>query len=162
MNYIKNFNLKDQGTAEKLCDELVHHIEKVETTPVLRSILTSLGQLKYLHTSLLDSILTWYSAGIGAGWVMSSKDMTTIVITLATLNHAPVQHSALLEHVSQQLKNVSDTLPEHVWLDTVWSLTVLGKVTSEQLESVLNPVFYNVILCKYASALGLIFHHYLT
>ena len=146
-------NLKDQVTAEQLCDELVRHIEKVETTPVLRSILTSLGQLKYLHIPLLDSILAWYSAGVGAGAddkrAMSSKDMTTIVITLATLNHAPVHHSALLDHVSQQLKNMSDTLPEHVWLDTVWSLTVLGKVTSEQLESVLNPVFYNVILCKY-------------
>ena len=145
--------MKDQGTAEKLCEELVHLIEKVETTPVLRSILTSLGQLKYLHNPLLDSILAWYSAGIRAGAddkrAMSIKDMTTIVITLATLNHAPVQHSALLDHVSQELKHVSDTLPEHVWLDTVWSLTVLGKVTSEQLESVLNPVFYNVILCKY-------------
>ena len=42
----------------------------------------------------------------------------------------------------------SSSLPENVWLDTVWSLTVLGKVTHDQLESVLNSTFYNVILCK--------------
>ena len=80
---------------------------------------------------------------------MGAKDMTTLVMTLATLNHAPVQHARLLDHVSARLKDVADTLPEHVWLDTVWSLTVLNKVTSEQLQSVLNPIFYNVILCKY-------------
>ena len=80
---------------------------------------------------------------------MGVKDMTTLVMTLATLNHAPVQHARLLDHVSARLKDVADTLPEHVWLDTVWSLTLLNKVTSEQLQSVLNPIFYNVILCKY-------------
>ena len=146
----------------------MNHVESVESPPVLRSLLTSLGQMKYLHTPLVDAILTWYSATlplvpqyliahccrygrkcVDGDTEMGAKDMTTLVMTLATLNHAPVQHARLLDHVSARLKDVADTLPEHVWLDTVWSLTVLNKVTSEQLQSVLNPIFYNVILCKY-------------
>ena len=100
------------------------------------------------------SVVTAYCRRYGRKCVdgdteMGVKDMTTLVMTLATLNHAPVQHARLLDHVSARLKDVADTLPEHVWLDTVWSLTLLNKVTSEQLQSVLNPIFYNVILCKY-------------
>ena len=37
-------------------------MESVESPPVLRSLLTSLGQMKYLHTPLVDAIMTWYSA----------------------------------------------------------------------------------------------------
>ena len=48
----------------------------------------------------------------------------------------------------QELGDATNSLPEHVLLDVVWSLTVLGKVKDDQLEAVLNPTFYNVILCK--------------
>ena len=53
---------QDKDTAEKLCNELVNQVESVESPPVLRSLLTSLGQMKYLHTPLVDAIMTWYSA----------------------------------------------------------------------------------------------------
>ena len=53
---------QDKDTAEKLCNELVNHVESVESPPVLRSLLTSLGQMKYLHTPLVDAIMTWYFA----------------------------------------------------------------------------------------------------
>ena len=55
---------QDKDTAEKLCNELVNHVESVESPPVLRSLLTSLGQMKYLHTPLVDAIMTWYYSAI--------------------------------------------------------------------------------------------------
>ena len=74
--------------------------------------------------------------------------MTTLLLTLATLDHVPLEHSRLLDLIVKELGDASSSLPENVWLDTVWSLTVLGKVTHDQLQSVLNSNFYNVILCK--------------
>ena len=52
-------SFKDKNVLEGLCTELVTKIPEVESSPVLRSILTSLGQLKYLHTPLIDTVLTW-------------------------------------------------------------------------------------------------------
>jgi len=142
---------KDVNTADELCNELSAHIDKVEASPILRSVLTSLGQLKYRHMSLLDRILTWYSSCIDGKHetrTITTKDMTSLVMTMATLNYSEVtaSHQNVLDYVAKELGNAFNSLPEHVLLDVVWSLTVLGKVNMDQLEAVLNPTFYNIIL----------------
>ena len=144
---------QDKDTAEKLCNEMVGKVSEVEATPVLRSVLMSLGQMKYLHTPLLEAIMTWYTKDmVSEARKTEVKDMTTLLLTLATLDHAPLEHSRLLDSIAKELGDASSSLPENVWLDTVWSLTVLGKVTHDQLQSVLNSNFYNVILCKRLSS----------
>ena len=45
---------------ESLCSELVPKVAEVETSPVLRSLLISLGQLKYRHPPLIDAIMSWW------------------------------------------------------------------------------------------------------
>lgn len=143
---------KDKDTAEKLCNEMVGKVAEVEATPVLRSVLRSLGQMKYLHTPLLEAIMTWYTRDLESeARRMEVKDMTTLLLTLATLDHVPLEHSRLLDLIVKELGDASSSLPENVWLDTVWSLTVLGKVTHNQLQSVLNSNFYNVILYQSSS-----------
>ena len=128
---------------------MVGKVAEVEATPVLRSVLRSLGQMKYLHTPLLEAIMTWYTRDLESeARRMEVKDMTTLLLTLATLDYIPLEHSRLLDMIVKELGDASSSLPESVWLDTVWSLTVLGKVTHNQLQSVLNSNFYNVILCK--------------
>jgi len=144
-------SFKDVNTAEQLCNELSSHIENVESSPILRSVLTSLGQLKYLHMPLLEKILFWFSTCIDGKHetrTISTKDMTSLVITLATLNFSPdrTSYTSVLDYVAKELGDATNSLPEHVLLDVVWSLTVLGKVKDDQLEAVLNPTFYNVIL----------------
>ncbi len=42
-----------------------------------------------------------------------------------------------------------------IWLDVVWSLSMLGKQTESHLSSVLSPEFYNKLLCKYSYALSI-------
>ena len=53
-------SFKDKNIVESLSNELVIKIPSVESSPVLRSILTSLGQIKYLNVPLVDEILNWY------------------------------------------------------------------------------------------------------
>ena len=50
---------QDKVSVESLCSELVTRVAEVESSPVLRSILISLGQLKYSHLPLMDAIMTW-------------------------------------------------------------------------------------------------------
>eukprot|EP00092_Neocalanus_flemingeri_P033737 GFUD01036676.1.p1 GENE.GFUD01036676.1~~GFUD01036676.1.p1 ORF type:complete len:613 (+),score=202.94 GFUD01036676.1:73-1911(+) len=142
---LNQLSYKDHDTLERLCSQLENHIQDTESSPVLRSILTSLGQLKYLHTPVVDRIMAWYQARLDNNIPMTMKDMTTLLITCATLNHNPVQHSSLLEHISQHLTQ-DLAQPDQVWLDTVWSLTLLGRVTPLHLESVLSPAFHTSLL----------------
>ena len=50
---------QDQTTVETLCSELVPRVPDLQASPVLRSLLTSLGQLKFRHPPLMEAIMTW-------------------------------------------------------------------------------------------------------
>ena len=76
---------------------------------------------------------------------MAPKDLTTLVMTLARLNYSPEKHSKLLQHLVQEISQLKHSLSELVWLDTVWSLTVIGLVNNDLLESVLNMNFQHVL-----------------
>ena len=60
----------------------------------VRSILTSLGQLKYRPDLLLDSIADWMVARKDS---VTTKDLTTFVITAAVLNHRSAFAEPLLK-----------------------------------------------------------------
>ena len=77
---------------------------------------------------------------------MTPKDLTTLVLTLASLNYIPLNQSPLLQQVALEISKLKSTLSELVWLDSVWSLSVLGLANKDHLESVLNPQFQNVVL----------------
>jgi len=143
---MSSLSYKDHDTLERFCTELENHIHDTDKSAVIRSILISLGQLKFLHAPLMNRIMAWYQARLDNNIPMTTKDMTTTLLTCATLNHKPIQQNALLEHISQQLTPSSSSLPPTVWLDTVWSLTLLGQATPVHLESVLNPEFNNSLL----------------
>ena len=67
-------------------------------------------------------------------------------MTLASLHYIPAQHSSLLQQVALQLTQLKSSLPELVWLNSVWALTVLGHASKDHLESVLNQNFQNIVL----------------
>ena len=131
---------------ESVANECVQHVASVQSSPVLRSLLTSLGLLRYSHPALLDSILTWFTAHTES---LTTRDLTSLLISLASLDYTvPGQHSQLLVSLTDQLAGGAESMPEQAWLDTVWALTVLGRVNHAHLESVLNHTFSSCILCK--------------
>ena len=85
---------------------------------------------------------------------MTPKDLTTLVLTLASLNYIPLNQSPLLQQVALEISKLKSTLSELVWLDSVWSLSVLGLANKDHLESVLNPQFQNVVLLNNNKTLG--------
>ena len=76
---------------------------------------------------------------------MATKDLTTLVMTLASINYSTEKHSKLLDRVVQEISQMRNSLSEMVWLDAVWSLTILGLVNNDLLESVLNTNFQQVL-----------------
>jgi len=142
---LKLLSYKDQHTLEMLCTQLETLIQGTDNPAVLRSVLISLGQLKYLNTPVLERIIDWHKARLERNIPMSTKDMITLIMTCATLNYNPVQGNSLLQHISQNLTQEPDQ-PDYLWVDTVWSLTLLGIATHQQLESVLSQTFYTNLI----------------
>ena len=94
---LNKLSFKDHDTLERLCAELENHIQDTDNSAVIRSILISLGQLKYLPVPLVDRIMAWYQARLDKNIPMTTKDMTTLLMTCATLNYNPMHQSSLLE-----------------------------------------------------------------
>jgi len=144
---LNQLSFKDQSLLERLSEKLPEKIKECENRAVIRSLLTSLGQLRYSNNEVLEKILDWYQERLDQ---MEVKDMTTIVLTLATLNFSiNSQYDGLFKHISTELQlarleNLSNK--DQVWLDFVWSLIVLQRHSHFHLESVLNPDFYNNVL----------------
>ena len=89
--------------------------------------------------------ITRYQAKLDIGTPLATKDLTSLVMTLASINYPPEKHSKLLHQVVQEISQKKNSLSELVWLDTVWSLTILGLVNNDLLESVLNINFQHVL-----------------
>jgi hypothetical protein len=156
-----------QELLDALCDSL--KVDDVTSHPVVRSVLTSLGQIKFLHRGLLDQVTTWLAKRMDAATV---KDLVTYLLTTATLNYVPNNSEDLYNvsiasmiprslstwsnnHLQEILQRVTfesvkkDNSSELIWLDVVWSLSVLGKQSSTHLETVLSSDFYNKLLCQF-------------
>jgi len=133
---------KDQEVLEKLCATIEFQVDGVEKHAVVRSILTSLGQLHFLHTGVMERIAEWYNKRREK---LDSKDMVAMLMTCANLNYLPQDEQRLIEHISQTLNETSIT-DHQVWLDVVWSLVVLGRANHQQLNSVLNSDFSTSLL----------------
>jgi len=143
---LKKLAFKDQEVFEKLCASIEQQVGQVETSSVVRSVLTSLGQLHYLNKGVVDNILEWYNTRRDQ---LEIRDKVAILVSCANLDYCPTEYQHLIDNVSSQLnENSFGELPrsELVWLDIVWSLVVLGRASHSHLESVLNSEFQNAIL----------------
>ena len=75
-------------------------------------------------------------------------------MTLATTNYRPEKQRRLLQHLLQEISQLKTSLSELVWLDTVWSLTIIGLVNNDLLESVLNSNFQHVLQQNNSTNIG--------
>ena len=67
-----------------LCKSL--DLSSVETSSVIRSLLTSLGQLKYLDENVMDQISNWFRKHSDK---ISNRDLISFLLSTASLNYIP-------------------------------------------------------------------------
>jgi len=143
---LNQLSFKDPVTLEKICSELEGKVGNTgeEGGAVLRSVLTSLGQLRYLNHGLVDAICSWYQAREK----VEERDMVTLLVTLSNLNYKS-RHTEMLQKFALsldpgQFRHLNRY--EMVWLDVVWALVALDLANHSHLDSVLNPSFHNLLL----------------
>ena len=78
------------------------NITEEQQIMLARSILTSLGQLKFLNTGLLDNLCMMLSSKIVDNTnndksILKSKDFASFLMTTSTLNYCPKNSDALYE-----------------------------------------------------------------
>ena len=89
-----------QEVFEKLCASIEQQVGQVETSSVVRSVLTSLGQLHYLNKGVIDNILEWYNTRRDQ---LEIRDKVAILVSCANLDYCPTEYQHLID-VSQLKK----------------------------------------------------------
>jgi len=142
-------SFKDQETIEKICFALEPLItDDVDNRNVRRSIITSLGQLKFVHPEVLDRVCDYYDSRLKENKLVDSRDLSTLVITLANLNHIPFDKENFFQTIESKLKyeDMKD-LPRgnSIWVDIVWSLLVLKRSIATKAPLILEPSFIKAL-----------------
>ena len=144
---LNRLSFRDPVTLETICSELENKLADTgaEGAAVIRSVLTSLGQTRFLSTSLMDAICLWYQSREK----VEPRDMVTLLVTLSNLNYKPPAHMEMLKQFASSLEPGpfrSLKRYELVWLDVVWAMVSLDLVNHFHLDSVLNSSFHNLLL----------------
>ena len=163
---LNQLNFKDTGLLEGLCDAAeqkvalsdigeISVIKPEQQVMLARSMLTSLGQLKFRHQGLLDGLCTLMTAKLEGGenidGYVKNRDLTTFLLTTATLDYCPQNseklYEAAIQNITQsKLEEDLQGKSEVMWLNIVWSMTILKKASHHHFESVLSSEFYNKLL----------------
>lgn len=80
-------NFRNELLLKKLSTDLQKAIENVDQSPIIGSILTSLGMLKYRNDQLMDELCKW---SIKHRKIIRTQDICAMVLTLATIGYVPV------------------------------------------------------------------------
>ncbi len=89
-----------QSLIESVCFKGVALLGEIDAdddsnSAVLRSITTSLGQLKYRDTALLDKIADHLRTRLQAKGSLDSRDLVPFLLTSATINYTPKNSEAV-------------------------------------------------------------------
>ncbi|KAJ8672785.1 hypothetical protein QAD02_004045 [Eretmocerus hayati] len=132
-------NFYDKPLMEKMCTALLDLIPKNDRCAVIGSILTSISFLRYRNDELLDKISTWI---VEHGQSVRPQEICSLLMTLASMGYTPQNFEDFYQSIILPLKE-TDMCQSSEWLDVVWALTILNKVTLQHFESVLNSDFVN-------------------
>lgn len=143
---LASLNYPDEVLMCRVTADLYKCIETTERPSVIKSIIQSIGMLKYRDTELLDQLSEWI---LKHHHTCRPQELSTLIQTLAAVNFKPSNEEvlkAILPSINQdQGMNVSG------WLKIVWSLAVLGEATDKQVMSVLQPEFVDKLIVTWDS-----------
>jgi hypothetical protein len=134
-----SLNFPDPVLIAKICDDIQLGMkEPLEKSSVIGSITTSLSLLKYRDPSILDAVTDWLLKNQD---ICRSQDITSVVMSLASLNYAPAEIESSLKTKLASSLTPLDFKSSIEYLGYVWSLMVLNVTQAEFFNSVLNQEF---------------------
>lgn len=141
-----SLNFPDPVLIAKLCADIQQGLkEPLEKSAVIGSILKSLSFLQYRDTTLLDSLIEWIAKNQDK---CRTQDVITAFMTLATLNHVPVQQEEFLATKLSTALTQDDFKSGQEYLGYVWSLMVLNVAVQDQFDFVLQKKFIDQLIAE--------------
>lgn len=130
----------DAPLLQKLCDILTaegYKLREVRKNP-MTSLLIALGQMRFKHTPLMDTITAMAASLGGTRTPFNPNELMALVNTLARLNYRPPDFGNIcVKHI---IPNVGlDVIPEQACIDFVWSLSFFNLLDHHILGYLLNP-----------------------
>lgn len=145
---LQRLNFRDQVLIERICNDLVAQLTPTVKPSQVGVLLTTLGQLKYRHEGVLESLCDW----MNSNWSQVRKqDVVSLLLSLAAVNFLPSNWEPLWSRVSTIVASEArgsdpDRWSETILLDVTWSLAVLGCLDVELARAVLNDAFVSKVL----------------
>ncbi|XP_063981820.1 FAST kinase domain-containing protein 4 [Diachasmimorpha longicaudata] len=130
-------NFTEEDLLVRLCEDLRKKIPQINQSPIIGSVLTSLGMMRYRDEALMDTLCDW---SIKHKEVLRIQDLCALLMTLAVVGYSPGNFEVLYRDLVVDLKD-TDMTKVSEWVDVVWSLVVLNRASHEQVESTLNNKF---------------------
>ncbi|KAI4497159.1 hypothetical protein M0802_007643 [Mischocyttarus mexicanus] len=136
-------NYLEEMLLEKIMTCLLDELHNNKNSTAISSIAMSLKILKYKNCKVLDAIYEWVNNNLAS---LRFKDFNSIIGCLAVLGHIPENMDILQDYINSL--NPEVTTDKELWLDFVWSLTLLNRASQTHISSVLNHTFVENILLK--------------
>lgn len=131
-----SLNFIDEMLLSRISIDINEELRKnIDKTAVVGSIVTSMGFIKFKEPILLDNLSEWI---IQRQDLFRSKDLASLVLTLALVNYRPKNVDDLKTKMLPKI--LRDDLSASEWLQFVWALSVLELHQPMHLESVLRLV----------------------
>ncbi|XP_059478988.1 FAST kinase domain-containing protein 4 isoform X2 [Neocloeon triangulifer] len=131
-------NFPDEGLLDKIQQGLQENLAGNKHPAPVGSALTSLGILRYRDAALLDVFSEWI---VQHSEQCRPQDLVSFLLTLANTGYEPSNFEAALKVVLGRLSSPKELPSALAWLETVWALTVLGRLEASQAASVLEAGF---------------------
>lgn len=129
-------NFPDKVLLEKITSDLLTCIPESNNAAINKSIITSLGFLRYKNTDVLDAFCdTFFTKLMDYNFL----DYSSILQTFAALQYKSQKADLFIKKFSENANSLQTSWIE--WLDIVWSLAVLDTVQSQHVKSILEPAF---------------------
>lgn len=84
-------NFPDDALLKKICQEIVKSVNQVSNSPIIGSIITSLGMLRYRNDALMDELSHW---AVKNKDTIRTQDVCSFLMTLATIGYKPINSDA--------------------------------------------------------------------
>ncbi|KAI4482692.1 hypothetical protein M0804_008545 [Polistes exclamans] len=134
-------NYPEEVLLEKIMSILREELLANENGPVMGSIAMSLKLLKYKNYDVLDTIVLWANNNLEK---LRFQDLTSIMGCLAMFGYIPKLMNNLQDYINSLTPEITSN--NQLWLDFVWSLTLLNRASKEQISSVLYHKFIERII----------------
>uniref|UniRef100_A0A023FXV0 RAP domain-containing protein n=1 Tax=Amblyomma parvum TaxID=251391 RepID=A0A023FXV0_AMBPA len=143
LHALHSLSFPEPSVLQQLSRAFVEQLTDDTKVSVVAACLTAVGQLSWRHPELLESCSNWMVTHRAS---CRPADFTACLLALARLQYMPECQEQLFPVLLEELCEERFSAMPAIWLDIVWSLSLLSQVQQSHLDSVLQRHFYAPLL----------------